>query len=83
MSTTIQMKVTDSSGNTYWTCHHYQAEFLRRAVEAGLENSRELLAHHDTALGRTTVKNTYTADLLERDIARLEEALRFLPHVAE
>jgi len=45
------------------------------AVEAGLEYTQELLAHHEVSLGRTTRKNKLTAEAMERDIEQMRRAL--------
>ena len=48
------------------------------AVESGLEYARECLAHHETALGRTTLKNKTWAETMEKDIRHMERTLEML-----
>ncbi len=48
------------------------------AVEAGLEYTKECLANHDLALGRTTLKNKTWAETMEKDIRRMEVTLKNL-----
>jgi hypothetical protein len=50
----------------------------RTALEAGLENTQELLADHDMKLGRTTRSNRYTAGRLEGEIRETEAAIEKL-----
>lgn len=51
----------------------------RRALEAGLDWTREALAIHDREFGRTTRRNVSTAEILESDIRLMEQALSELP----
>lgn len=46
-----------------------------QALEAGIENTTELLAHHESSLGRTTPRNTRYAEELERDINNMEDCV--------
>jgi hypothetical protein len=48
------------------------------AVESGLEYARECLAQHETALGRTTLKNKTWAETMEKDIRHMERTLEML-----
>jgi hypothetical protein len=48
------------------------------AVASGLECARECLAQHDSALGRTTLKNKTWAETLEKDIRHMERTLLML-----
>jgi hypothetical protein len=48
------------------------------AVGSGLEYARECLAHHDTSLGRTTLKNKAWAETMEGDIRQMERTLEML-----
>lgn len=48
------------------------------AVENGLEYARECLITHDSALGRTTLKNKSWAETMEKDIRQMESALAML-----
>lgn len=48
------------------------------AVETGLAYAKECLLTHETTLGRTTLKNTIGAELIERDIRHLELTLENL-----
>lgn len=48
------------------------------AIESGLNYARESLSEHDASLGRTTRKNRATAELMEKDIRSMEEALKQL-----
>lgn len=48
------------------------------AVESGLEYARECLAQHETALGRTTLKNKTWAETMEKDIRHMERTLQML-----
>lgn len=48
----------------------------RAAIEAGIENTQELLADHDTRLGRTTRSNRYTALRMEEEIWQMQQALK-------
>ncbi len=50
----------------------------RTALEAGLENTQELLIRHDIELGRTTRGNRYTAERLESEIRSMQSALENL-----
>lgn len=50
----------------------------RTALEAGLENTQELLIEHDASLGRTTRKNRFTAERLESEIRAMKSALEKL-----
>lgn len=49
---------------------------LRPLLEAGLEYARECLAHHESALGRTTRRNAAVAKVMDEDIAAFEAALK-------
>lgn len=59
----------------------------RTALQAGLENTQELLADHDARLGRTTRGNRCTAERLEAEIREMQAALEKLKqpdgHVSE
>lgn len=67
---------------------HYQPECwamkkdticaARAALEAGLENTQELLIEHDASLGRTTRKNRFTAERLESEIHDIRRAISSL-----
>lgn len=48
------------------------------ALQAGIENTQELLADHDVRLGRTTRSNRMTAERLEDEIAEMKTALENL-----
>lgn len=48
------------------------------AIEAGLEYAKECLAQHETALGRTTLKNKTWAETMEKDIRHMERTLEML-----
>ena len=48
------------------------------AVESGLEYARECLAHHESALGRTTLKNKTWAETMEKHIRHMERTLEML-----
>lgn len=48
------------------------------AVESGLEYARECLATHESALGRTTLKNKTWAETMEKDIRHMERTLEML-----
>lgn len=64
---------------------HYQRESwwmlkdtiyaARTALQAGLENTQELLAKHHVELGRTTRGNRYTAERLEAEISQMKSVL--------
>ena len=45
------------------------------ALQLGIDNTRELLANHDGALGRTHRHNRLTAEAMESDILRMSAAL--------
>lgn len=61
-----------------WTVakdHIYAAIY---AIEAGIENTIELLATHEQKLGRTTRKNMFEAERLEREIEQMKSTLNGL-----
>ena len=51
---------------------------VRTALEAGIENTQELLIDHDQRLGRTTRSNRHTAEMLEGDIREMKSAFEKL-----
>jgi hypothetical protein len=61
-----------------WTMKKDTIYAARTALEAGLENTQELLADHDVKLGRTTRSNRYTAERLEGEIRDMKAAIEKL-----
>jgi len=54
---------------------------LRNAVDClkiGMESTQELLAIHDTNLGRTTKKNKALAEIYEAEIAKTKNVIGIL-----
>lgn len=64
----------------YWSVQGNVMALTRRALESGLENTKELLVQHEAALGRTTRKNRVMAEMYERDINEMQSALSQLPN---
>lgn len=63
----------------YYNLPESTLSLIKTALEAGLEHARNALAEHDRSLGRTTRKNQYWAEVLEKDVRQLEESLNRLP----
>ena len=55
-----------------------EMENIVDSLEAGIENTRELLVDHDERLGRTTAKNRFTAERMEKEISKMEKSLGYL-----
>lgn len=51
----------------------------RRAIRNGIEYAQMCLKDHETALGRTTLKNRSWAERMESDIEEMVSALAMLP----
>jgi hypothetical protein len=51
---------------------------IKNALQIGLENSEDLLAQHETSLGRSTRNNRLTAEAMEVDVELILEALAIL-----
>lgn len=48
------------------------------SLQAGREHAKSLLVDHDSSLGRTTRKNQYWAEVLEKDIKNFDVLLKIL-----
>ncbi len=57
-----------------WTVYKDDVYAAIDALDAGIEFSRELLADHHERLGRTTAKNRWWAEVLERGIEKMEKS---------
>lgn len=68
-----------SNPSTFWNISEELLLRTRLALENGLENTREALATHDSNLGRTTYKNKWWAEELERQKEQMEAVLKDLP----
>jgi len=55
---------------------------IKAALYDAKENAAELLAIHDSSLGRTTKKNTYIATMHENEIKECEELINNLKQFA-
>jgi len=88
MNTELTEVVTEYGPLTICSAFEYQPECwamkkdtiysARHALEAGLENTQELLVDHDVMLGRTTRSNRYTAERLEGEIREMKCAIEAL-----
>jgi len=47
------------------------------AIKNGIEYAQMCLNEHDTALGRTTLKNRNWAETMERDIRQMKQSLDY------
>lgn len=65
----------DTPGQTSWSMLESTVLDARRAIEIGIENTRNLLVDHDAMLGRTIRKNRVFAESMESDIRIMTEAL--------
>lgn len=53
---------------------------IKACLEDGLENTQSALIEHDSSLGRTTHKNRWWAETLERQIAEMKAVIQKLPN---
>lgn len=61
-----------------WKIDKFIVYNLIDSLEAGLENTQDLLIEHDSNLGRTTTKNKSWAETLEKQIRGMEDCLKKL-----
>lgn len=53
---------------------------IKASLEDGLENTHSALIEHDSSLGRTTHKNRWWAETLERQIEEMKAVIQMLPN---
>jgi hypothetical protein len=58
-----------------WTVRKDYIYAAIAAIKNGIEYAQMCLAEHDSALGRTTLKNRNWAETMERDIRQMQQAL--------
>ena len=51
---------------------------IKTTLESGLENTQAVLIDHDVQLGRTTNKNRWWAETLEKEIADHQDCIKQL-----
>jgi len=58
-----------------WTVRKDYIYAAIAAIKNGIEYAQMCLAEHDSALGRTTIKNRNWAETMEKDIRQMKQAL--------